>query len=122
MQDEHDIKAPDGYLLGGRRRVRKDGTILFQRGWWALPDDVKADFIGHDVWVHINNLSQPGTNDGDEVLDVAYPGLHIYEALGMRPPRVSIARRTNRPDAKPAYRRADHKDWAERCRTLDQTI
>ena len=45
-----DIMAPDGYLLGGERLVRKGGVILFQRGWWQLPEGFAQD--GEYCWVH----------------------------------------------------------------------
>jgi hypothetical protein len=81
MRKEHDIKAPDGYLLGGLRRVRKDGSILFQRGYWELPDEVKETFVGEDVWVHIDeshgsHYGGAGITPGEIVLEVARPGLH----------------------------------------------
>lgn len=65
-----DIKAPDGFTLGGLRLVRKDGTILFSRGWWKVPDE----WIGEKVWVHVADCY------GIEI-EVAPPGIHIYCAL-----------------------------------------
>lgn len=108
-RDDHDIKAPDGYLLGGLRLVRRDGTILFQRGYWKAPDE----WIGEKVWVH---EEWRRGEDGREhvVLEAAEPGLHIYEARGMKPPWTVICQPADRPDAKPAYRDPLHKAWAER--------
>jgi hypothetical protein len=105
---DHDIKAPDGYLLGGQRKVLRDRTILFQRGYWG---PVPAEWVGERVWVHEDSdLSWP--HEG--YLDVAPPGLHIYAA---RVDQVAVrADRTERPDAKPAYRRADRKAWSARLR------
>jgi hypothetical protein len=62
MTRANDIKAPDGYLLGGLRRVRGDGTILFQRGWWKAPEE----WIGKEVWVHEDELGSPGMRDRAE--------------------------------------------------------
>lgn len=114
MRDENDIKAPDGFLLGGKRRVRKDGTILFQRGWWEIPEEYKADFIGEEVWVHTYDDNAVGERHRDTQLEVARPGLHIYSARGMRPPMTVFATRSNRPDAKAGLRNQYHKAWAER--------
>lgn len=114
MRDPHDIKAPDGYLLGGLRRVRKDGTILFQRGWWELPEEVKANFVGEEVWVHAYDPNPVGGRSMDALLEVAAPGLHIYEAKSMRPPLTVMATRNDRPDAKAGLRNASHKEWSER--------
>lgn len=98
-RQENDIKAPDGFLLGGLRKVRLDGTILFQRGFWRAP---KA-WIGHMVWVHT-------TDDGG--VEAAPPGFHIYDkANGVK---TVFCKRTKRRDAKPGYRRPDHKAWAAR--------
>lgn len=104
---EHDIKAPDGYLLGGLRKVRADGTILFQRGYWQAP----RDWAGERVWVHTEEDRQfPHA----EYVAAAPPGLHIFAAqCAMLAVRCD---RTARPDAKPAYRRPEHKAWAARCR------
>lgn len=98
MQRENDIKAPDGFLLGGLRRVRADGTILFQRGWWQAP----KEWAGKDVWVH----------DEDGGLEVAPPGMHIYTAISEG--KTVLCQRTKRPDAKPGYRKSEHKAWAAR--------
>ena len=66
---ERDIKAPDGFLLGGLRRVRRDSTILFQRGWWRAP----PEWINKLVWVHI-------TDYFGAAVEAAPPGQHIYDA------------------------------------------
>ncbi len=102
---EGDVKAPDGFLLGGERLVRKDGTILFQRGWWKVPDE----WAGKRCWVHC-------TDSGAGDLEVAPPGWeHIYKAQAAR---VTIfAKRTDRPDAKSGWRRADKLAWANRPQT-----
>lgn len=112
---DNDIKAPDGFLLGGLRRVRPDGTILFQRGWWELPAEVRSGFIGHNVWVHIRDANGVGERLKGDVLEVAYPGLHIYKAAMMKPPHTVIAMRNKRQDAKPVYRNSVYKAWAARC-------
>ena len=59
MTRANDIKAPDGYLPGGLRRVRSEGTILFQRGWWKAP----AEWIGKEIRVHEDELGSPGMRD-----------------------------------------------------------
>jgi hypothetical protein len=110
---DHDIKAPDGYLLGGLRRVLKDRTILFQRGYWG---PVPAEWVGERVWVHEDHdLSWPHGS----YLDVAPPGVHIYAA------RVDggnvRADRTERPDAKPGLRNPVRKAWSARMRGLPPT-
>jgi hypothetical protein len=99
MKREADIKAPDGFILGGIRRIRKDGTILFQRGWWRAP----AEWIDQDVWVH---CSDSGAGD----LEIAPPGLHIYTARSQR--KTVWGQRTTRKDAQPTFRKADIKAWA----------
>ncbi len=101
MKHEHDIKAPDGALLGGLRLVRPDGTILFQRGWWQAP----MEWAGLEVWVHC-------TDGGAGDLEVAPPGQHIYSAQ-LAGTTVACPR-TARPDAKPGYRRPSHKAWSQR--------
>lgn len=100
-RNEHDIKAPDGYLLGGLRRVRRDSTILFQRGWWRAPDA----WIGYDVWVHCMDA---GAGD----LEAAPPGWHIYDARSAK--NTFRLPRTDRDDANPGYRLPAHKAWANR--------
>ncbi|MCR5875112.1 hypothetical protein LRS10_13520 [Phenylobacterium sp. J426] len=108
---DHDIKAPDGYLLGGLRRVRSDGTILFQRGYWQAP----KEWAGQEVWVH---TLEPSSFDS---IEAAQPGLHIYEARCMKPEPFTVrCGRTGRPDAKPAYRRPEHKAWATRSSGAQQ--
>jgi len=98
-KNSNDIKAPDGYLLGGLRLVRSDGTILFQRGWWQAP----KDWAGEMVWVH---------GQWGRLIEAAPPGVHIYSA---RTAGTQVTcERTARPDAKPAFRRPDHKAWAAR--------
>ena len=97
---DNDIKAPDGYLLGGLRKVRADGTILFQRGWWKAPDEM----IGETVWLH--------TLEPDEFdhIEIARGGLHIYEARAQG--ETVKAPRTERQDARPGYRDPTRKAWA----------
>lgn len=72
MGHDHDIKAIDGYLLGGVRSVRADGVIFFARQYWQAP----MEWAGKRVWVH--NL------DADAVFDAiiaAPPGSDgIYAA------------------------------------------
>lgn len=99
---EHDIKAPDGYHVGGLRRVRPDGTVLFNRGYWGpVPH---TDWIGEKVWVHEEWLSGPAPTGhyvrSHIVLEVANPGLHIYEARIMKPPHTVFLEGANRRDAK----------------------
>lgn len=115
MKNNNDIKAPDGYLLGGRRLVRKDGTILFQRGYWQA----KKDWVGEMVWVHEHLLSH-GYGKETYVLEAAPPGEHIYSARISR--TQIICERTERPDAKPAFRRAEHKAWAARMSEPSNTL
>lgn len=103
---ENDIKAPDGYLLGGERRVREGGVVLFQRGWWQLP----AGFAdrGEYVWVHC-------TDGGAGDLEVAPAGYRCFwTAQSDR--KTVFASRTDRPDARPGYRRPEHKAWAAKMR------
>lgn len=115
MGRDNDIKAPDGYTLGGLRKVRLDGTILFGRGYWG-PVSFK-DWIGEKVWVH-EEWKQ--TNDGGDyvgehvVLEVANPGLHIYEARSMKPPHTVFLEASGRTDAAPVYSLAHRKAWAAR--------
>lgn len=98
---EQDIKAPDGFLLGGMRRVRSDGTILFQRGWYKAP----AEWVGETVWVHC-------TDGGIGDLEAAPPGMHIYNAQSDN--KTVLCERTKRADAQPGYRNPAHKAWSER--------
>jgi len=113
-RSENDIKAPDGFLLGGLRRVAKDGTILFQRGYWQAP----IEWAGEKVWVHELWQSCGGFGGEKLFLEAAQPGLHIYEARCMKPqPYTVVCERTERPDAKPGYRNATHIAWHNRDRT-----
>lgn len=110
---DNDIKAPDGYTLGGLRLVRSDATILFNRGWWLAP---KA-WASQKVWVHEEWLNTTDTGEWCPehlVLEAASPGLHIYEARMMKPPHTVICERTERPDARDVYRRPDRKAWIAR--------
>ena len=103
MARDHDIKAPDGFLLGGLRKVRSDGTILFQRGYWQAP----KDWAGQDVWVH-----EGADMFGKGTLHAAPPGMHIYRA---RMDRIHVVcERTEKRDAKPGYRNAVNEAWAAR--------
>jgi hypothetical protein len=106
MREHQDIKAPDGFLLGGERKVRKDGTILFQRGYWQA----SCEWAGEYVMVHC-------TDGGAGDLEVAPPGYHsIYKA--QMDDATILCPRTERPDAKPGYRRASHKAHYERMQAL----
>ena len=105
MRRQHDIKAPDGYLLGGWRKVRADGSILLGRGYWQAP----IEWAGERVQVHNNEA------DGDfHTIDAAEPGDTIYAARVGR--RVHILPAIDRPDAKPGYRRADRKAYIARLK------
>lgn len=108
MQRNHDIKAPDGYTLGGLRTVRKDGSILFNRGWWQAP----VKWAGNKVWVHEKRIREKGADV--VVLEAASPGLDLYEAWSMKPPYTVICERTDRDDAKPQFRNAAEKAWMAR--------
>ncbi|NTF23546.1 hypothetical protein G6L37_34815 [Agrobacterium rubi] len=112
MVKQHDIKAPDGFLLGGVRRVRKDGTILFQRGYWAIPEADRERFIGEDVWCHIFDKNGPGERHKGEALEVAEPGYHIFDAKSLR--MTVLAERTEKADAKPALRNPAIRDYVQR--------
>lgn len=103
MGRDNDIKAPDGFLLGGYRKVRRDGTILFHRRWWRLP----AEWIGERVHIHVL--------DGYAIdIEVAPPGRTVWDRdptgqdVNLRPSPV------DRPDAKPGYRNSHHIAWANR--------
>lgn len=102
MKVDNDIKAPDGYLLGGLRRVRRDGTVLFHRMWWKCPDD----WVGENIWVHVTDGWLLNS------ISAAPPGVHISRAeyAGTN----LILEPVSRPDAKPGYRRAAHKLWVQR--------
>ena len=98
-----DIMAPDGYLLGGERLVRKGGVILFQRGWWQLPDGFAQD--GEYCWVH---EAGPASD-----LEVAPPGYRNFFKAQMDLKTI-FAPRTDRRDAKPGIRAKWRKDWMAR--------
>lgn len=103
---DHDIKAPDGYLLGGERRVRAGGVILFQRGWWQLPDGFAQQ--GEYCWVLC-------TDGGAGDLEVAPPGYRCFftaasDGVTIRAPR------TERADAKPGYRLKHTRRWSGTAR------
>lgn len=73
-RENPDIKAPDGFLLGGLRLVRRGG-IVKMNGWWHHPDLV--EHVGQRVWVHVM--------DGWATeAEFAPPGLHIYEARNLK--------------------------------------
>lgn len=102
MREVRDIKAPDGYLLGGERVVRPDGTVLFQRGWWQAP----MEWAGEYVWVHC-------TDGGAGDLEVAPPGYSSFYRAQLD--RVTIfCSRTGRPDAKLGWRNPTKLAWANR--------
>jgi len=114
MRRDNDIKAPDGYTLGGLRLVRKDGTILFNRGYWQAP----VKWAGEKVWVHEEWVARGSYWRAEEIaLEAANPGLHIYEARSMG--HTVICERTEKPDAKPVYRSASRKAWAARQATTE---
>ena len=119
---EHDIKAPDGYLLGGLRSVRRDGTILFHRMFWTAP----KEWAGARVWVHVTDGMALNT------IDAARPGLHIYEARAMTS-TCTVGQKSDptaciellpqdRPDAKPGYRSAHMKAWVNRTTTQQEPV
>ena len=86
-----DIKAPDGYLLGGLRRVRKDGTLLFHRIHWQCPEE----WIGKQIWVHVID---PITLDN---IEAAPPGRFFFEcSFGER----ILLEPADKPDAKNLFR------------------
>lgn len=116
MRHHNDIKAPDGFLLGGVRRVRKDGTILFQRGWWKCPDE----WIGKDIWVHEHVDGGPFERMVKCGVEAAPPGIHIYEARLKK--RSIVLEPADRPDARPGYRTAANKAWVERCRDVSHGL
>jgi hypothetical protein len=107
MREHRDIKAPDGFLLGGERAVRQDGTILFQRGWWQAP----KEWAGEYVWVHC-------TAGGAGDLEVAPPGYSsVYAA--QRDGKTILCPRTKRPDAKPGLRKPSLKAYFARLQTKE---
>lgn len=102
---DNDIKAPDGFLLGGLRRVRKDGTVLFHRSWWKCPDE----WIGQEVWLHVTDGWAVG-------VEAAPPGFRIYDAQHKR---LCISlERTERADAKPVFRNVHNKEYLARMKNL----
>lgn len=109
--DENDIKAPDGYVLGGLRKVRKGGVILFNRGYWQIPAEHVDHFTDEKVWVHEAWI---GSLEGGEkiALEAAHPGIHIYEARSMK--MTVICHGADRKDAKNIARTPDRKAWFER--------
>lgn len=99
-RSEQDIKAPDGYTLGGMRLVRSDATVLFGRQYWPVP----KEWIGERIWVHVADCY------GCE-LEVAPPGQHIYNArLNLNSQIISETVR----EARHCYRRPENRAWAER--------
>lgn len=90
MKRDNDIKAPDGYLLGGERSVRQDGTILFQRGWWQAP----KEWAGEYVWVHC--LDAEGNFFE---IEVAPPGYSDFSAAKLDRATI-VCPRTARAEAK----------------------
>lgn len=94
MSNENDIKAPDGFLLGGLRRVHKDGAILFQRGYWQAP----IEWAGERVWVHEGFAS---TTDDSIALQAWPPGVRIWTQGA---DTVLCGPVPGRSDAKPGYR------------------
>lgn len=106
MRKPNDIKAPDGFLLGGKRLVRKDGTILFQRGWWQAP----KEWAGEYCWVHC-------TDSGIGDLEVAPPYYsNIYNGIykAQSDDKTILCERTKRPDAKLGWRNPTKVAWANR--------
>lgn len=89
LKRPNDIKAPDGFLLGGERKVRQGGIILFHRSWWKVPEEWSGEYC----WVHVADCW------ATEV-EVAPPGFSsIYRA---QMDRATIqAERVRRDDAKP---------------------
>lgn len=102
MREDHDIKAPDGFLLGGERVVRKGGVILLQRGWWQLPKGFAEQ--GEYCWVH-------STDGGAGDLEVAPPGYRDFYMAQAYDATILVPR-TSRPDAKPVFRSAHTKALA----------
>ena len=111
LPHDHDIKAPDGYTLGGMRKVRNGGLILFNRGYWQVPEGFLDLFEGERVWVH---EAWVGSLEGGEkvALEVANPGLHIYEARMMKMTVICYA--ADKADAKNIARSAHRKAWFSR--------
>ncbi len=109
MKRDNDIKAPDGYLLGGLRRVRKDGTILIQRGYWQAP----VSWAGEVVWCH-EYYEPSDMNCSNQTIKAWAPGVRIWHDEG----GFELCERTKKPDAKPGYRHPDHVAWSKRMRAL----
>ncbi len=102
MRDrDADIKAPDGFLLGGIRRVRKDATVLFQRDYWRCP----IEWIGEEIWLHDCGNTEAG-------VEAWPPGVRIWSDKA----ETIILRLADRPSAKPGFRNKYHKAWAARVR------
>ncbi len=112
--DTNDIKGPDGYVLGGLRKVRRGGLILFNRGYWQVPDALMSTFEGEKVWVH---EAWVGSLEGGYkiALEAANPGLHIYEARSMR--MTVICYGADKRDAKNIARSPHRKAWFARNST-----
>lgn len=117
-RDNHDIKAPDGYVLGGLRKVRNGGIILFNRGYWQVPEAFVSSFEGEKVWVH---EAWVGSLEGGEkiALEAANPGLHIYEAREMK--MTVICHGADKADAKNIARTPHRKAWFARQQTKDDS-
>lgn len=108
-RSEQDIKAPDGFTLGGMRKVRADATLLFGRRYWRCP----SDWIGKRVWVHVTD----GWGTG---LEAAPPGIHIFDARALKGDereRSVVLVDANKPEAKPCYRRPENRAWVNRERS-----
>lgn len=97
-RNNNDIKAPDGFLLGGLRKVRDDGTVLFHRGYWQCP----KEWAGERIWLHVIDSLIGG-------VEAAPPGIHIYRA--QQSSQAVTLKQIDRPDAKPGYRNPHHKAW-----------
>lgn len=111
---DNDIKAPDGYVLGGLRKVRKGGLILFNRGYWQVPAEFISAFEGEKVWVHEDWINVRGKGE-TLTLEAAHPGLHIYDARSMKMTITCFG--ADKPDAKSIARTPDRKAWFARQQT-----
>jgi hypothetical protein len=105
MSRDNDIKAPDGFLLGGLRKVRTDGTVLFQRGWWQCP----VSWAGEVIWVH-ERWMRGGKGAEEQKVEAWPPGVQIWAESAA----TVILERTERRDAKAGYRDPIHKAWSQR--------
>jgi hypothetical protein len=105
--NDSDIKCPDGYLIGGMRKVRADGSILFQRCYWQAP----KEWVGLYIWVH-------AATDSFDFIDGAPPGYGIYESILNRTSIELLL--IDRPGAKPGYRLAWKKAWINRDKSAAQ--